>query len=153
MTELPLSDKVVNVIKTLNDYQLDELYRILKERKENESDSEYPSLHEKLHEITDKYFDLVWYARKYPEDRQIPGVDEAMKEVERKYPKDIQQYMTEPDWTHGFNSGMLASARLLHAYSLDPDWTEVLSDDDSDFIITRDMEIGMAEENFPSLDT
>lgn len=153
LEELPLSDQVLNVLKTLNEYQQNELYHILKKKHEEQTESEYPSLHEKTHEMMDKYGDLVWYARKFPEDRRIPGVVEAMTEVENKYPKELQDFNKNPEWTHGFNSGMLAASRLFHAYSLDPDWTEIISNDDSDIIITRDTEIEMAEDMFPCLDT
>lgn len=148
-----LSEQVLNVLNTFNYYQLDELYRILKARKEDEDSGEYPSIHDKLHELTEKYFNLVWYARKYPEDRKIPGVDEAMKDVEKKYPKELKSLRDIPDWTHGFNSGILAASRLLHAYALDSDWTELISDDEDDIIITRDTEIELAEDMFPCLDT
>lgn len=65
----------------------------------------------------DKYFDLVWYARKDSakllEDEQYE-ILASIKKIEEKYPKETQE-LNDPklsDWSHGFNSGMLASARL-----------------------------------------
>lgn len=65
----------------------------------------------------DKYFDLVWYARKdevklLEEERY--DILATMKKIEKKYPKETEE-LNDPelaDWSHGFNSGMLAASRL-----------------------------------------
>jgi len=68
----------------------------------------------------DKYFDLVWYARK-DEDKLVEeerfDILATMQKIEKKYPKETQElkdYETG-DWSHGFNSGMLAGSRLYLA--------------------------------------
>jgi len=65
----------------------------------------------------DKYFDLVWYARKDENkllEEERYDVLASMKKVEEKYPKETEE-LNDPelcDWSHGFNSGMLAASRL-----------------------------------------
>lgn len=118
-------------------------------------------LDQKLRQIKDKYFDLVWLARKHPEDLNIPGVKKAYDEVCAKYPGELEklQDMDSGDWAHGFNSGMLACSRLLSAYCLphnhqhDYEVPEDSSDEEGDRISPRDQEIEMAENDFPFLDT
>ena len=70
-----------------------------------------------------KYFELVWYARKPPKghpewDTWSPSISDgaknAMAEVEEKYPDEIDALKSDTgDWDHGFNSGMLACLRLV----------------------------------------
>lgn len=64
-----------------------------------------------------KYFDLVWYARKdvvkLLEEERYETLA-TIKKIEEKYPQETKE-LNNPelaDWSHGFNSGMLASARL-----------------------------------------
>lgn len=149
------SVEVSNIIKNLTVHQEDELYNRLKERRYMNYPRKYPTLDEKLSELSNKYFDFVWYARKFPEDREnIPAVDTHMTRIEKQYPKEIQDYDNNPDWTHGFNSGALAIVRLIHSYALDLDWNDSVPDDeDGEYVMTRDTEIEMAEEMFPMLDT
>lgn len=119
-------------------------------------------LTEKLGQIKDKYFDLVWLARKRPGDLKIPAVKAAHDKVRAKYPEEVEQLEDEDigNWAHGFNSGMLACARLLSAYCLPHNYQHdyEISDDSSDEGVTnnvspRDQEIEQAEEDFPFLDT
>jgi hypothetical protein len=74
-------------------------------------------IREKIDELVGKYFELVWLARKDPEE--FAGKD-FYEKVAQKYPKELLK-LQDPnngDWQHGFNSGMLACARLLTAYAL-----------------------------------
>ncbi len=74
--------------------------------------------HEKiriLHEKHEKYLDLVWLARKQPEDRKDKIINAVIKRVEYSYPKEVADLSSveEGDWHHGFNSGMLAALRYV----------------------------------------
>ncbi len=75
--------------------------------------------------MADKYFDLVWYVRHKnrlnkketwltvsSETRHKASV--AAERIEKKSLKEIEALSDEPttDWTHGFNSGVLATLRF-----------------------------------------
>lgn len=93
---------------------------------------------EQLGKKEEKYFDLVWYARK-PHPNSDPEFYDsefgqaslkAQAELLGKYPNEIKE-LTCPaggDWTHGFNSGCLAAfryaARILQGeyYLFNEDW-------------------------------
>lgn len=70
---------------------------------------------ENIIELEDKYFDLVWYARKSPNDYDtIPKVKENVDRIEKLYPTETQDLSSDTgDWEHGFNSGMLAGMRYI----------------------------------------
>ncbi|MFM2392993.1 MAG: hypothetical protein RLZZ546_975 [Bacteroidota bacterium] len=96
----------------------------------------------KTHEILeavvekeDKYFDLVAYARKSPEMYEtIPKVKEMVDKIRELYPAEVADLGgKDSDWTHGFNSGMLAGMRYVLT------------------LFSEDKET--AEEDFPFLDT
>ena len=107
-----------------------------------------------------KYFDLVWYARSQPrhmmEEQGTPehiivGALNAQARKEEMYPDEIDDYKKTPDWTHGFNSGCLATMRfVLSAMS-----KEIFPDQESeDPDATWSMGgIEDAKEEFPQLDT
>ena len=122
----------------------------------------------------EKYFDLVWMARKDEAlMRARPDIRKIFNETSAKYPGELKKLQSEEgDWTHGFNSGMLACSRLLAAYAMPYDYKnkeetegvdskkdvdeEFDSDDDSDddsIFFTRDFNIDMAERDFPMLDS
>lgn len=69
---------------------------------------------EQLKAFEKKYESLVWYARKSPQQiATMEGVRIAAMEVESNYPEEtaaLRSHQTG-DWTHGFNSGMLAATR------------------------------------------
>ena len=79
----------------------------------------------KVDDLEQKYFKLVWYARKPPVSNTefwdaLPadikeGAQKVLKEVEEKYPTECTNLRCpiHGDWEHGFNSGMLAAMRLL----------------------------------------
>ena len=70
-----------------------------------------------LQKFESKYESLVWYARKPPQQiATIPGLKAAATEVECKYPDETAALRSADsgDWSHGFNSGMLAAVRLAH---------------------------------------
>jgi hypothetical protein len=61
----------------------------------------------------EKYFDLVWFARSN-KNSHIPLVMINREIIEANYPKEIEDLSGEyGDWSHGFNSGMLAGMRLI----------------------------------------
>ena len=93
--------------------------------------------------MEEKYFDLVWFARRSEEAMLIlsdNGVGpnhiavEQVKRIASLFPKETQKLMQAQDnWDHGFNSGMLAGMRYV--ITLIEDGQEI------------------AEEEFPFLDT
>ena len=123
-----------------------------------------------LAEYEDKYFDLVWYARKQPvENKEYwdkvredirEGAFKCMKKVEAKYPKEVKALSEEtrissPDWEHGFNSGCLAAFRfavttLSKSEEYEECFLEELEDDDE---FELPSPIDLAIEEFPFLDT
>lgn len=74
-------------------------------------------IREKIDELICRYFDLVWIASKDP--IEFAGKD-FYERVAQKYPEELLKLQDpgDGDWQHGFNSGMLACARLLYAYAL-----------------------------------
>lgn len=92
-------------------------------------------VNDKLVELHEKYFQLVWLARKYPEDYKNPKIAKVIDQVNFDYPDEVVELSSpiDGDWHHGFNSGMLACIRLIHAMKNDS--------------------IESAEDDFPGLDT
>jgi hypothetical protein len=85
-------------------------------------------------EMEQKYFDLVWLARKRPEDR--PAAGEAVDRVCGLYPDEVDRLRGEHgDWEHGFNSGCLAAFRYVFG------------------LFGTDADAAQAKEEFPFLDT
>jgi hypothetical protein len=86
--------------------------------------------------LESKYSDLVWYARSSPKNYDIEGVLENIERIEKTYPGEVSEFRSagHPDWTHGFNSGMLAGMRYI-----------------LDLVDSGNVED--AEDEFPSLDT
>jgi hypothetical protein len=66
-------------------------------------------------ELSEKYHDLVWFARTSPDNLHIKGVKENIERISNQYPIEIEEYISgeNPDWQHGFNSGMLAGMRYV----------------------------------------
>ncbi len=111
-----------------------------------------PTIRAKLVDLEEKYRRLVWYSRTNPEEQS-----ERMEEISDLYPDEIVKLENcENSWQHGFNSGMLAAARLLRAYALPNNYQKTLPPDEEDqepLIQTRDTEIHREENQFPFLDT
>jgi len=65
--------------------------------------------------MENKYFDLVWFARKTDEHyNTIPLAREAMDRIMNQYEEEVENLSGEQgDWHHGFNSGCLAAFRLI----------------------------------------
>jgi hypothetical protein len=86
-----------------------------------------------LQEKEEKYFSLVWYAKRNPND--LPKeIQKHRREIEEIYLDEIIAFWEcEDNWQHGFNSGMLAGIRYILDVACD-----------------RQEE---AEEEFPFLDT
>jgi hypothetical protein len=82
-------------------------------------------IEEELKRQEEKYFNLVWYARKPPREDAVywlttpPEIRgkafEAMTEIETLYPKEVEELRSPErgDWEHGFNSGALAVFRFF----------------------------------------
>jgi len=63
--------------------------------------------------MSQKYFDLVWYARS-GHNAHLPYVEEERKKIEKLYSNEVNELSgDEADWTHGFNSGALAAFRFI----------------------------------------
>jgi hypothetical protein len=81
---------------------------------DNKADIKIKIAQKIIKERKDKYFDLVWYARKTPENMKIKVVKDNMKKIREKYKNEIAELENDnSSWVHGFNSGMLASLRLI----------------------------------------
>ena len=65
--------------------------------------------------MSEKYCELVWYARKTNNDYEtIPEVADAMDRIGNDYPDEIEELYGEfGEWSHGFNSGCLAAFRMI----------------------------------------
>ena len=86
-------------------------------------------LEKQLSELEEKYFQLVWYARKPLYENQADWLEyfadtpddlilacrQRMQEVEEKYPEDTKKICSPErgDFEHGFNSGCLAAFRWI----------------------------------------
>ena len=101
------------------------------------------------------YLNLVAMARSNPDDESYENrVDYIKSEIgDDVYEKELEKLMgDESEWSHGFNSGMLASTRLYgDLLQYIPDVYENESGDDEEFPI-EDM-WDQAKEEFPMLDT
>lgn len=104
-------------------------------------DEKYKKIQDKLLEMEDKYCDLVWFARSHPDS--APGSPDDIRAgcflsqcaVKAAYPKDVEKLCDSKwsDWTHGFNSGMLACLRFITTAS--------------------EQSLDEAQDDFPMLDT
>ena len=84
-------------------------------------------------EYQHKYEELVWYARS-GRNTHILTVVKHRERIEEMYPQEIELLSSESgDFSHGFNSGMLAGMRLITSMML--------------------INSEHATENFPELDT
>jgi len=62
----------------------------------------------------DKWVDLLWYARINPKNIDVAGVKENKERIEKLYPTEVKELQSENgDWSHGFNSGMVACLRWI----------------------------------------
>ena len=110
-----------------------------------------------LDKLEDKYESLVWYARR--DFKNLPGVPKEIIEgaknaaarVEEVYIDEVQN-LKDPsrgDWTHGFNSGMLAGLRLV-LEALTPE-AEIDDEENGGTYIIGGLDSAL--ESFPELDT
>jgi len=70
-----------------------------------------------LSKLEKKYFDLVWYARsdkdKLLEDERYEILS-ILNRIESEYKQETDSlYSDDCDWSHGFNSGVLSTIRLI----------------------------------------
>ncbi len=113
-----------------------------------------------IHEMEDKYSDLVWYARKpdyknmkeYYHDTPEEILDRAvlhMRKIEDKYPKESRKLSSdESNFSHGFNSGCLAAFRYVITAL---DHKKVYCEEMEEYVPRGGVD--MANEMFPWLDT
>jgi hypothetical protein len=90
---------------------------------------------ELLTNMEEKYFKLVWFARKSPEMiAEYEETKQSVEIIELMYPQEVKDLRENDDnWDHGFNSGCLAAFRfVIESYYGD---------------------MGQAMEEFPFLDT
>ena len=101
------------------------------------------------------YLNLVAMARSNPDDESYENrVNNNKEQIGNDvYEKELEKLMSEEcDWTHGFNSGMLASTRLYgDLLQYIPDVYENESGDDEEFPVEDMWE--QSKEEFPMLDT
>jgi len=66
-------------------------------------------------QMEEKYFDLVWFARKTDGDyNTIPLVKEHMDRIVEQHEEEVDNLSGEHgDFYHGFNSGCLAAFRMI----------------------------------------
>ena len=153
----------MTILSMLNEEQELELLSELEKKVKREK-----GIGDRISEIMEKYFDLVWMARRDEAlMRARPDIRKTFNKLVAKYPGELEKLQSEEgDWQHGFNSGMLACSRLLSAYAMPYDYKKkaggegedegVDSEDDSDddsIVFTRDFNIEMAEQEFPMLDS
>jgi hypothetical protein len=91
---------------------------------------------DEISNLEQKYFELVWYARRQPHNLKNEIVKRKSDEVEERWGNEFS-FPTNGDWEHGFNSGCLAAFRFV---------LEAM--DKSKF-----GGLEQARENFPMLDT
>ena len=133
----------------------------------NKELAEWEETWDTINDFSQKYEDLVWYARKphyedvdthyadRPKDIR-EGCKRAIARVEEQYPNEINALMRdETNWTHGFNSGCLAAFRFCEralnpSMELDDYFLEELLDED---VFETETPLEEAEEMFPELDT
>ena len=102
------------------------------------------------------YDSLVGLARSNPDDSHYEKRIDSIKSKigEEVYEKELEKLMSEEcDWTHGFNSGMLASTRLyISLLQYTPDIFEnEETGDDEEYPIENTWRDALEE--FPMLDT
>ena len=86
--------------------------------------------------LEEKYFNLVWLARKYPEDYKNPKIATKIKEVKDLYQEEVQELGNDQtNWMHGFNSGCLAAFRYILTSLEDKDGLQQ-ADDEFPFLDT-----------------
>ena len=111
----------------------------------------------------EKYFDLVWIMRRNIEavlaDPEHPSRPKVV-EILAKYPHEMRKFETiNPDWQHGFNSGMLAASRMYMGLSIayEEDMAEDLEYDNPKDIPPVSERLAMRRQNalddFPMLDS
>jgi hypothetical protein len=152
----------IAIMNMLNEEQKLELLCVLEREVKREK-----SIADRIDQIMEKYFDLVWMARRDEELlNERPDIRKIFNEVSAKYPGELKKLQSHAgDWHHGFNSGMLACSRLLAAYAMPYDYkkkdenekdaevSDEYDSDDDDTVFTRDFNIQMAEDEFPMLDS
>ncbi len=105
-----------------------------------------------------KYERLVWYARSQPATavtywEKVPseirdGAFRAQMKVEEDLPDEVTQLRNcEDNWTHGFNSGVLAALRFVTTAQ----YPVLIDDEEGDPLWYGGVED--AREEFPCLDT
>lgn len=118
-------------------------------------------LEEYFGEFMEKYCSLVWYARSRPRaDMEASGTPESIiqgalnsqSKVEEAYVDEINELRSDSgDWSHGFNSGALATMRYVMTAMRNETYLDEESDNLNDTFTVGGIED--AKEEFPMLDT
>lgn len=98
--------------------------------------------------MADKFGDLVWYTRCNAVDASHPGY-ERRQSLKQKYPEETAEL--DEGSQHGFNRGVLATARLMSELAT----IEPIEDEDDPMDVDEALEMRreVALESFPELDT
>ena len=126
--------------------------------KEEPIDVRLSEVMEEVEALEYKYRSLVWWARKpayedvdtvYSDSsKEIrDGCKRGIARVEEDYPDDLRNYHECPDFSHGFNSGVLAATRFVLTAM---DTTTTKDEDGFEFEIGG---LDFAKDTFPQLDT
>jgi hypothetical protein len=91
----------------------------------------------RLDRFENKYFDLVWLARRTDKNiEENEGARTHFKRIVKQHAKEVAALAEDQsNWTHGFNSGCLAAVRLIVG------------------LLGNSEDAEYAEDNFPHLDT
>lgn len=120
LIESYIQDDECHVVVKIDDEVTTPFFRVFTLSLETPIDPITQTNIEIIADLEEKYFDLVWYARKSEEQyNTIPKVKENVDRIDEQYPKETENLSSENgDWHHGFNSGMLAGMRyVLSLYS------------------------------------
>jgi hypothetical protein len=92
---------------------------------------------ERLRQLEEKYFALVWFARTSPNCLKEDHISTPHYiRIKMSMPEDCNKLAgPESDWHHGFNSGCLAAFRLVSG------------------LMSTESNAKLAEESFPFIDT
>jgi hypothetical protein len=101
---------------------------------------------EELSSKIEKYCDLVWYARS---DSDLPIVKQERLKMREKYPE-IKNGISS--WGHGFNTGVLSTARLSLDILCSDEFLEEISEGSNSLEEIEDY-INQQIQEFPNADS
>lgn len=149
----------LDALRVIADVNINEIVRERDELKLRLHDAEAAlnEIEHRVHEDCDKYDDLVWFARAELEGN--PQTVSPCKRIQEKYPEECKGIKgMDGDWVNGFNSGVLAAARLyseLAVHRSDQDFGTPGDDYQDNTTLSErfQMRRELAIDEFPQLDT